>query len=132
MSRVSAVLLDLGGTLFGYQNRDQMRLPAIAALERLDTIDGAEAINLGTGRGYSVLDVIEAASKAVGRDIPYEIVGRRTGDIAATWADPKHAREMLGWEAQLTMDDIAADHWRWQSQNPEGYATSSGDDAKVE
>jgi UDP-glucose 4-epimerase len=96
----------------------------VAALERLDTIDGAEAINLGTGQGYSVLQVIAAASKAVGREIPYEIVGRRAGDIAQVWADPKHAREMLGWEAQLGMDEIAADHWRWQSQNPEGYATS--------
>ena len=104
----------------------------LAALARLDTIDGTEAINLGTGRGYSVLEVIKAASKAVGRDIPYEIVDRRAGDIAATWADPTHAREMLGWEAQLTMDDIAADHWRWQSQNPEGYATAAADDAKVE
>ena len=104
----------------------------LAALERLDTIDGCEAINLGTGQGYSVLQVIEAASKAVGHDIPYEIVGRRSGDIAATWADPKHAREMLGWEAQLGIDDIVTDHWRWQSQNPEGYATGDDGDAKVD
>ncbi len=103
----------------------------LAALERLGSIDGCEAVNLGTGQGYSVLQVVEAASKAVGREIPYEIVDRRAGDIAATWADPTHAREMLGWEAQLGLDDIVADHWRWQSQNPEGYATPAAGDAKV-
>jgi len=104
----------------------------LAALERLDSIDGCEAVNLGTGQGYSVLQVIEAASRAVGRPIPYEIVGRRPGDIAAVWADPTHARETLGWEAQLGIDEIAADHWRWQSQNPQGYATPGDADAKVE
>jgi UDP-glucose 4-epimerase len=104
----------------------------VAALERLDSIDGCEAVNLGTGQGYSVLQVIEAASRAVGRPIPYEVVGRRAGDIGAVWADPTHARETLGWEAQLGLDDIVGDHWRWQSQNPQGYATPAGDDAKVE
>jgi UDP-glucose 4-epimerase len=104
----------------------------LAALDRLGTIDGCEAINLGTGQGYSVLQVIEAASRAVGREIPYEIVERRAGDIAATWADPKHAREMLGWEATLGLDDIVTDHWRWQSQNPNGYATSGSADGNVE
>jgi UDP-glucose 4-epimerase len=104
----------------------------LAALERLGSIDGCEALNLGTGQGYSVLEVIAAASKAIGREIPYEIVGRRSGDIAATWADPTHAREVLGWDAQLGLDDIVADHWRWQSQNPEGYATPDSGAAKVE
>jgi UDP-glucose 4-epimerase len=104
----------------------------VAALDRLSSIDGCEAINLGTGQGYSVLEVIKAASRASGREIPYEIVGRRAGDIAAAWADPTHAREMLGWEATLGLDDIVTDHWRWQSQNPEGYATAAGDDAKVD
>lgn len=104
----------------------------LAALDRLESIDGCEALNLGTGQGYSVLEVIAAASKAVGREIPYEIVGRRAGDIAATWADPTHAREVLGWEAQLGLDDIVADHWRWQSQNPQGYATPDTEAAKVE
>jgi UDP-glucose 4-epimerase len=103
----------------------------VAALERLGSIDGCEAINLGTGRGYSVLEVLRAASKAVGHEIPYEIVGRRAGDIAATWADPTHAREVLGWEATLGLDDIVTDHWRWQSMNPHGYATGAGADGKV-
>ena len=103
----------------------------LAALERLGSVDGCEAINLGTGRGYSVLEVIRAASKAVGAEIPYEVVGRRSGDIAATWADPTHAREILGWEATRGIDDIVTDHWRWQSRNPEGYATTRGTDGKV-
>jgi UDP-glucose 4-epimerase len=93
----------------------------LAALERLDAIDGAEAINLGTGKGYSVLEVITAASKAVGRDVPFEIEGRRSGDIATVYTDPTHARELLGWEAQRGIDEIVADHWRWQSTNPRGY-----------
>ncbi len=104
----------------------------LAALDRLGTIEGCEAINLGTGQGYSVLQVIEAASRAVGQPIPYEIVDRRAGDIAATWADPKHAREMLGWEATLGLDDIVTDHWRWQSQNPNGYATGADGSGNVE
>jgi UDP-glucose 4-epimerase len=104
----------------------------LAALERLDAIDGCEAINLGTGQGYSVLQVIDAASRAVGHPIPYEIVERRSGDIAATWADPTHAREVLGWEAQLGLDDIVTDHWRWQSQNPQGYANEDADAGKVD
>jgi UDP-glucose 4-epimerase len=104
----------------------------LAALDRLETIDGCEAINLGTGEGYSVLEVIKAASAAVGHEIPFEIVGRRAGDIATSYADPTHAREMLGWEATRGLDDIVTDHWRWQSQNPEGYAPADGDDAKVD
>lgn len=93
----------------------------LAALERLDAIDGADAINLGTGKGYSVLEVITAASKAVGRDVPFEIEGRRSGDIATVYADPTHAREVLGWEAKRGIDEMVADHWRWQSTNPRGY-----------
>jgi UDP-glucose 4-epimerase len=94
----------------------------LAALERLDAIDGAEAINLGTGKGYSVLEVIAAASKAAGHDIPFEIESRRSGDIATVYADPTHAREVLGWEAKRGIDEMVGDHWRWQSTNPNGYA----------
>jgi UDP-glucose 4-epimerase len=94
----------------------------LAALARLPQVEGCEAVNLGTGRGYSVLEVIAAASSALGQEIPYEIVERRPGDVAATWADPTHAREVLRWEARHGLDDICADHWRWQSQNPNGYA----------
>jgi len=95
----------------------------LAALERLPSIDGCIAVNLGTGQGYSVLDVIKAASKAVGRDLPYEIVDRRAGDIAAVWSNPTYAREVLGWEATRGIEEMVADHWRWQSQNPNGYSS---------
>jgi UDP-glucose 4-epimerase len=82
---------------------------------------GCRAINLGTGEGHSVLEVIAAASRAVGRDLPYEIVERRPGDVAATWADPTLADVELGWRAERDLDTMAADHWNWQSQNPQGY-----------
>ena len=98
-----------------------LALGHLAALDAVGKLDGFTAVNLGTGTGSSVLEVIAAASKAVGRDVPYEIVERRPGDIAATWADPTLAHELLGWRAARSLDDMAADHWRWQSQNPEGY-----------
>ena len=94
----------------------------LAALDHLDAIDGAVAVNLGTGTGSSVLDVVHAASAAVGRDLPYEIGPRRTGDVVAVWADPARAASLLHWRASRTLADMCADHWRWQSQNPEGYA----------
>lgn len=94
-----------------------------AALEAGADMAGFTAVNLGTGRGSSVLEVIAAASRAVGRPVPYQVVDRRPGDVAASWADPARARKLLGWEATRTLDDMAADHWRWQSQNPQGYAT---------
>jgi UDP-glucose 4-epimerase len=93
----------------------------VAALEGLDRVEGCQAVNLGTGRGSSVLDVVRAASDAVGFDIPYEIGPRRPGDVAAMWADPSLARDLLGWTASRTLEDMCADHWRWQSQNPGGY-----------
>jgi UDP-glucose 4-epimerase len=68
-----------------------------------------------------VLEVIAAASRAIGREVPHRVVERRPGDIAATWADPSLAHQLLGWKATRTLDDMAADHWRWQSQNPQGY-----------
>ncbi len=79
-------------------------------------------VNLGTGRGYSVLDVVGAWSAAVGRDIPYEIVGRRPGDIATCYADPTRARDLFGWTAEHGIAAMCRDHWRWQRANPEGYA----------
>jgi UDP-glucose 4-epimerase len=92
-----------------------------AALENIDEMGGLTVLNLGTGNGYSVLEVIEAASQAVGRPIPYKIVDRRPGDIAATWADPSLAHEKLGWRADRNLATMVADHWRWQSSNPDGY-----------
>jgi UDP-glucose 4-epimerase len=94
----------------------------LAALDHLDAIDGAVAVNLGTGTGSSVLDVVRAASAAVGRDLPYEIGPRRAGDVVAVWADPGRAESLLHWRATRTLADMCADHWRWQSENPDGYA----------
>ena len=96
----------------------------VAALDALrdGRLSGATAVNVGTGNGSSVLDVIRAASAAVGRDLPYEIVPRRAGDIAMTWAATDYAAEVLGWRATRDLDEMIADHWRWQSQNPDGFA----------
>jgi UDP-glucose 4-epimerase len=97
----------------------------LAALDAIERIAGARAINLGTGNGSSVLDVVRAASKAVGREIPYVIGERRPGDVPAVWSEPKLARELLGWKATRTLDDMCADHWRWQASNPEGYGSAT-------
>lgn len=78
-------------------------------------------VNLGTGKGYSVLDVLKAFEKASGRKIAYKIVDRRAGDIAKCYADPCYAKDILGWEAKRTMEDMCADSWKWQSNNPNGY-----------
>ena len=83
---------------------------------------GLVTYNLGTGIGYSVLDVINAFKKASGVDINYEIVARRSGDVTACYADPAFAKAELGWEAVKTLDDMCADSWKWQSENPNGYA----------
>jgi UDP-glucose 4-epimerase len=93
----------------------------VAALNWLERESGLLTVNLGTGQGYSVLDMVRAFEQASGRPVPYEIVGRRPGDIAACWADPSLARELLGWEAKRGIDAMCADAWRWQSMNPEGY-----------
>ena len=94
----------------------------LAALDALSELDGAVAVNLGTGRGHSVLEVIAAVTQAAGRPIPYEVTGRRPGDIAACFADPSLAAELLGWRAARTLADMCADAWRWQSGNPHGYS----------
>lgn len=93
----------------------------IAALDHLDDLGGCRAVNLGTGRGSSVLEVIAAAERAVGRPLPRRVVARRPGDVAASWADPSLAAELFGWTATRTLDDMCADAWRWQQANPEGY-----------
>ena len=94
----------------------------LAALEALPKIDGAQAVNLGTGRGYSVLEVIAATAEAIGRDIPYRVAERRPGDIATCYADPSLAADLLGWRARRELAEMCADAWRWQSSNPHGYA----------
>jgi len=93
----------------------------VAALKHALGQAGVHVYNLGTGHGYSVLDIHAAFSKACGRELPYEIVPRRAGDIAQCWADPTQAYNELGWKAYRTLDEMAADTWRWQSQNPNGY-----------
>jgi UDP-glucose 4-epimerase len=94
----------------------------LAALDHIDELKGAQAVNLGTGRGYSVLEVIDAAAKVVGRPIPYELVDRRPGDAATAYAEPTLAKKLFGFSADRTMDEMARDHWNWQQQNPHGYA----------
>lgn len=98
-----------------------LALGHLAALDRLDDLGACTAINLGTGQGHSVLDVVRAASAAAGREIPYEIAPRRPGDVAEVWCEPKLAESLLGWRATRTLDDMCADHWRWQRDNPHGY-----------
>ena len=93
----------------------------VAALRHLLGHEGLFTVNLGTGQGYSVLQMVQAFGKSIGRDLPYEIVARRPGDIAECWADPGAARELLGWSAKRGLDTICADAWRWQQGNPEGY-----------
>lgn len=93
----------------------------LAALEALERQDGVVPVNLGTGRGYSVLEVVKAFEKASGQAVPYRIVDRRPGDIAACYADPRRARELLGWSAERDIDAMCADAWRWQSANPLGF-----------
>jgi UDP-glucose 4-epimerase len=79
--------------------------------------------NIGTGKGYSVLDVVEAFKKASNVDIPYKLVPRRPGDIAKCYADPSYAKEIIVWEAKKTLEDMCQDSWRWQSRNPNGYSS---------
>lgn len=97
----------------------------VAALEAMTGIDGCVAVNLGTGRGYSVLEMLRAVEKAAGTDIPYEIAPRRAGDVAELYADPAMATSVLGWSAELGLGDICADAWRWQSSNPNGYSDAT-------
>ncbi|MBL8421546.1 MAG: UDP-glucose 4-epimerase GalE [Dechloromonas sp.] len=94
----------------------------LAALNALDRLAGAVPINLGTGRGYSVLEVVRAFEQASGRKVPFRIVDRRPGDVAACYADPATAREALGWFAGKDMAAMCEDAWRWQSRNPMGFA----------
>ena len=94
----------------------------VAAIKKMEKSEGGVQIyNLGTGHGYSVLDVIHAFSKACGKELPYVIKPRRPGDIATCYADPAKAKAELGWEAQYGIEEMCEDSWRWQSMNPNGY-----------
>jgi len=93
----------------------------IKALEKLEQNPGCVEYNLGTGKGYSVLEVVKAFEKASNKQIDYQIIDRRAGDIASCYANPQLAKEELAWEAKFGIDKMCEDSWRWQSQNPDGY-----------
>lgn len=99
-----------------------LALGHLKALERLQTCAGCFAVNLGTGTGYSVLDMVRAFEAASGKPVPYQVAARRPGDIASCYADPALARELLGWKAERGLDAMCADGWRWQAANPQGFA----------
>jgi UDP-glucose 4-epimerase len=96
----------------------------VAALAYLEGHTGTEVFNLGTGTGYSVLDMVRAFEKANGLRIPYEITPRRPGDVAVVYADPSKSGELLGWHAELGLEDMCRDAWNWQKNNPYGYAAN--------
>lgn len=99
-----------------------LALGHLKALERLQDQAECLAVNLGTGMGYSVLDMVRAFEKASGKSVPYQVAPRRAGDIASCYADPAQALTLLGWRAQRGLDTMCSDAWRWQSSNPKGYA----------
>jgi UDP-glucose 4-epimerase len=98
-----------------------LALGHVAAIQKMDTFTGCLPINLGTGQGYSVLEMVKAAAKASGKEIAYKVTPRRPGDIATCYADPSLAADLLGWKAGRGIDEMCADHWKWQSDNPRGY-----------
>jgi len=93
----------------------------LAAIDKLGGLPGCTAINLGTGQGYSVLEMVRAAEKASSRNVPYLIVDRRPGDIATCYAEPKLAADILGWQADRNLEQMCADAWRWREGSPKGY-----------
>lgn len=101
-----------------------LALGHLRALERLRREDGLFAVNLGTGIGYSVLDMVRAFEAASGRKVAYQVVDRRPGDIASCYADPSLALALLGWRATRGIDEMCADAWRWQSRNPAGFRSA--------
>jgi UDP-glucose 4-epimerase len=96
----------------------------VAALEELDAMEGMTPVNLGTGRGYSVLEVVQAFQLASGRRVPYSIIDRRPGDVAINYADPTRSHSLLKWRAEKGLHDMCADAWRWQLKNPNGYVAA--------
>ena len=93
----------------------------VKALNKIDSFNEVMTINLGTGKGYSVLDMVKAFEKASGKKVPYQIAPRRAGDIAKCFADPDYAKEVLDWKATRSIEEMCEDSWRWQSNNPNGY-----------
>jgi UDP-glucose 4-epimerase len=97
----------------------------LAALKKLASTPGCVTYNLGTGVGYSVLDMLKAFSKACGKELPHKMADRRPGDVAVVYGSPDKAKAELGWVAELTLEDMCADSWRWISQNPNGFGEAS-------
>ena len=113
-------------TIDGTGVRDYIHVVDIAighirALEKLETNSGLVTYNLGTGNGFSVLQLVKAFSKASGKEIPYKIAPRRPGDVAICYADPSKANRELNWKAERTLEQMCEDSWRWQKNNPKGY-----------
>ena len=93
----------------------------VKAVENIETLNGVEIINLATGNGYSVFDVIKAFEKVIGKEIPYKVEDRRQGDIDESFADASKAKKVLGWQAEYDIERMCEDAWRWQKNNPHGY-----------
>jgi UDP-glucose 4-epimerase len=104
-----------------YIHITDLALGHLKALKMLSSNPGVVTYNLGTGSGYSVLEIVTAFEKAAGKEIPYRITGRRPGDIALAYADPSLAKKELGWTAERGLDEMCADSWKWQTNNPNGY-----------
>jgi UDP-glucose 4-epimerase len=98
-----------------------LALGHVKALQKLDSACGVLTVNLGTGKGYSVLELVKAFEKASKKEVPYKTIERRAGDIAKCYADPSYAKEVLDWEAKRGIEQMCQDTWRWQSNNPDGY-----------
>ena len=107
-----------------YINVVDLAVGHVKALQKFNDKPDVYIYNLGTGKGYSVLDVVKAYEKACGKTIPYEIKPRRAGDIATCYSDATKAKNELGWEAQYGIEEMCADSWKWQSMNPNGYRDS--------
>ena len=123
-----AANIEKGACIFGYYVKDPRAYGVVEFNEQGKVISLEEkpevrVYNLGTGHGYSVLDVVHAFEKACGHEVKYQIKPRRAGDIAMCYCDPTKAKEELGWEAQYGIEEMCQGSWRWQSQNPDGYAT---------
>jgi UDP-glucose 4-epimerase len=93
----------------------------LSALKYIEKQPGLVTVNLGTGNGYSVLDMVKAFEKSSNRAVNYEVVNRRPGDVAQCYADASYAFELFGWKAELGIEEMSEDTWRWQSMNPNGY-----------
>lgn len=121
-----AVFGDDWPTVDGTGVRDYIHVVDLAlghlrALDYLEKEPGLVTVNLGTGQGYSVLEMVRTFARVNNCQVPYQIVARRPGDIAACWADPGYAKQLLGWQAERGLEEMCRDGWRWQQQNPQGY-----------